>query len=63
MRDIAAIVADMGINMASANVSMHPDNTATVQVVLLIARVEQLRDVLVKLEGLRDILEIRRENL
>ncbi len=63
LRDIAAIVADMGINMASANVSMHPDNTATVQVVLLIARVEQLRDVLVKLEGLRDILEIRRENL
>jgi len=61
LRDIAAIVTDEGINMSSVNVSVHPDNTATFQVVLLITGVEQLRDVVAKLEGLRDILEIRRE--
>ncbi len=61
LRDIAAIVTDEGINMGSVNVSVHPDNTATFQVVLLITGVEQLRDVFARLEGLRDILEIRRE--
>ena len=61
LRDIAAIVADAGINMSSANVSAHPDNTATFQVVLLITSVDQLRNVLAKLEGLPHILEIRRE--
>ena len=61
LRDIAAIVTDVGINMSSVNVSVHPDNTATFQVGLLITGVDQLRNVVAKLEGLRDILEIRRE--
>jgi (p)ppGpp synthase/HD superfamily hydrolase len=54
-------VADEGINMSSVNVSTHSDNTATFQVSLLVAGVQQLRDVLARLEGLHDILEIRRE--
>jgi GTP pyrophosphokinase len=63
LRDIAAIVTDVGINMSSVNVSVHPDNTATFQVGLLITGVDQLRNVVAKLEGLRDILEIRREKV
>jgi GTP pyrophosphokinase len=61
LRDIASIVADEGINMSAATSSSHADNTATVVVTLLISNIQQLHNVLGRLEGLRDILEIRRE--
>ena len=61
LRDIAAIVADEGIRMISAHASTHGDNTATIQATLEINGIGQLREVLSKLEGLRDILEVRRE--
>jgi len=61
LRDIATIVADEGISMSAATSSSHADNTATVVATLLISNIQQLHNVLAKLEGLRDILEIRRE--
>jgi guanosine-3',5'-bis(diphosphate) 3'-pyrophosphohydrolase len=61
LRDIATIVADEGISMSAATSSSHADNTATVVATLLINNIQQLHNVLAKLEGLRDILEIRRE--
>jgi GTP pyrophosphokinase len=61
LRDIAAIVADEGINMSAATSTSHADNTATVVATLLISNIQQLHNVLARLEGLRDILEIRRE--
>jgi GTP pyrophosphokinase len=61
LRDIATIVADEGINMSAATSSSHADNTATVVATLLISNIQQLHNVLARLEGLRDILEIRRE--
>jgi guanosine-3',5'-bis(diphosphate) 3'-pyrophosphohydrolase len=61
LRDIAAIVADEGINMSAATSSSHTDKTATVVATLLISNIQQLHNVLARLEGLRDILEIRRE--
>jgi guanosine-3',5'-bis(diphosphate) 3'-pyrophosphohydrolase len=61
LRDIATIVADEGINMSAATSSSHADNTATVVATLLISNIQQLHNVLARLEGLRDILEIRRQ--
>ncbi len=61
LRDIATIVADEGISMSAATSSSHADNTATVVATLLINNIQQLHNVLARLEGLRDILEIRRE--
>ncbi len=61
LRDVASIVADEGISMSAVQVSTHGDNTATLQATLQIERIEQLRDILTKLENLRDVLEARRE--
>jgi GTP pyrophosphokinase len=61
LRDIASIVADEGIRMSAAQASVREDNTATIQATLEIDTVQQLRNVLSKLEGLRDVLEVRRE--
>jgi len=61
LRDIATIVADAGISMSALHVSTRSDNTATLQATLQISRIEQLRDVLTKLENLRDVMEARRE--
>jgi RelA/SpoT family (p)ppGpp synthetase len=61
LRDLAAIVADEGISMSAVNVSTHDDNTASIQATLQIAGIQQLRDVLSRLEGVRDVLEVRRE--
>ncbi len=61
LRDIATIVADEGIRMSAATASVDADNTATITATLEIGSVQQLRDVLSRLEGIRDILEVRRE--
>jgi guanosine-3',5'-bis(diphosphate) 3'-pyrophosphohydrolase len=61
LRDIATIVADEGISMSAVNVSTHDDNTATIQATLQIGGIEQLRNVLSKLEESRDVLDVRRE--
>ncbi len=61
LRDIATIVADEGIRMSAASASVGADNTAIVTATLEIGSVQQLRDVLSRLEGIRDILEVRRE--
>ncbi len=61
LRDIATIVADEGIRMTSAQASVDTDNTATITATLEIGSVQQLRNVLSRLEGIRDVLEVRRE--
>jgi GTP diphosphokinase / guanosine-3',5'-bis(diphosphate) 3'-diphosphatase len=61
VRDIAAVVADEGISMSSLQTTTHGDNTATIVATLQIATVSQLTNVLSKLEGIRDLLEARRE--
>jgi len=61
LRDIAAVVADEGIRMSTAHASVDSDNTATVTATLEIGSVQQLRNVLSRLEGVRDVLDVRRE--
>ena len=61
LRDIASIVADEGISMSAVHSSTHGDNTATILATLQINGIQQLHNVLSRLEGLRDVLEVRRE--
>ncbi len=61
LRDIATIMADEGVSMSAAQISTQGDNTATITATLQITSIGQLRNVLSKLEGMRDILEARRE--
>ena len=61
LRDIATMVADEGISMSAVQVSTHGDNTATFLATLQIGSIQQLRDVLSRLEGIRDVLEVRRD--
>ncbi|KPL16448.1 MAG: (p)ppGpp synthetase, partial [Anaerolineae bacterium SM23_84] len=61
LRDIASVVADEGISMSAAHASTHGDNTATIRATLQINNIQQLRNVLSRLEGFRDVLEVRRE--
>jgi GTP pyrophosphokinase len=61
LRDIATVVTDEGIRMSAAQAWVHDDNTATIAATLEIDSVRQLRDVLSKLEGIRDVFEVRRE--
>ena len=61
LRDIASVVADEGISMSAAHASTHEDNTATIRATLQLSDIQQLRNVLSKLEGFRDVLLVRRE--
>jgi len=61
LRDIAATMADEGISMSAVQVSTNDDNTATFLATLHISGIQQLRSVLSKLEGVRDVLDVRRE--
>jgi RelA/SpoT family (p)ppGpp synthetase len=61
LRDIAAVVTDEDIRMSAAQAWVHEDNTATIAATLEINSVQQLRNVLSKLEGIRDVYEVRRE--
>ena len=61
LRDIASVVADEGISMSTAHASTHGDNTATIRATLQINDIQQLRNVFSRLEGFRDVLEVRRE--
>ncbi|MBC7263090.1 MAG: bifunctional (p)ppGpp synthetase/guanosine-3',5'-bis(diphosphate) 3'-pyrophosphohydrolase [Chloroflexi bacterium] len=61
LRDIAAIVTEEGVNMSSANISTHSDNTATIVATLEIANIKQLSNILARIDGIRDVFEVRRE--
>jgi guanosine-3',5'-bis(diphosphate) 3'-pyrophosphohydrolase len=62
LRDIAAEIADLGLNMSSANVTTHRDNTATVVLTVSVEGVSQLSMAMSRLQGLRDVLDVRRQH-
>ncbi|NLT73620.1 MAG: bifunctional (p)ppGpp synthetase/guanosine-3',5'-bis(diphosphate) 3'-pyrophosphohydrolase [Chloroflexi bacterium] len=61
LRDIAAEIADLGINMSSAHVTTHSDNTATVALTVGVEGVSQLSVAMSRLQGIRDVLDVRRQ--
>jgi len=61
LRDIAAEIADLGLNMSSAQVTTHSDNTATVSLTVAVEGISQLSMVMTRLQGIRDVLDVRRQ--
>ncbi|HHX65370.1 MAG TPA: bifunctional (p)ppGpp synthetase/guanosine-3',5'-bis(diphosphate) 3'-pyrophosphohydrolase [Chloroflexi bacterium] len=63
LRDIAAVVADLGLNMSSASVATHQDHTATIVVTVGVKSVSQLSTLLNRFQSVHDVLEVRRERM
>ena len=61
LRDIAGAVADLGLSMSSANVSTSQDHTATIVITVGVQGVSQLSTLMNKLQGVRDVLDVRRQ--
>ena len=61
LRDIASVVADLGINMSAANVTTNHDHTTTIIATMGIRSVTQLSLLMSKLQSVRDVLDVRRE--
>ncbi|MHB1295824.1 MAG: RelA/SpoT family protein [Anaerolineae bacterium] len=61
LRDIASVVADLSINMSSANVVTNKDHSATITATVGIRSVSQLSVLLSKLQSVRDVLDVRRD--
>jgi len=60
LRDIAATVADLGINMSAVNVTTSQDHTATIIATMGVKSVSHLSTLLSKLESIRDVLDVSR---
>jgi guanosine-3',5'-bis(diphosphate) 3'-pyrophosphohydrolase len=60
LRDIAGVVADLGINMSSVNVTTR-DSTANVIATMGVQNLSQLSMLLNKLQSLRSVLDAHRE--
>jgi (p)ppGpp synthase/HD superfamily hydrolase len=61
LRDIAAVVADLGLNMSSASVETHADHTATIVVTVGVKSVSQLATLLSRFQSVHDVLDVRRQ--
>jgi len=61
LRDIASVVADLGINMSSANVTTTQDHTATIIATMGVKSISQLSTLMSKLQSVHDVLDVRRE--
>ncbi len=61
LRDIASAVSDAGISMSAANITTHNDQTATIVATLGVSSITQLSQILAKLEGIRDVVEVHRQ--
>jgi GTP pyrophosphokinase len=60
LRDISALVAEEGVNIAAANVADHEDHTTLILLTLQTKSIEQLSRLFSKLEGVRGVLSVTR---
>ncbi|MFH1084840.1 MAG: bifunctional (p)ppGpp synthetase/guanosine-3',5'-bis(diphosphate) 3'-pyrophosphohydrolase [Chloroflexota bacterium] len=60
VRDVSGAVADLGVNISALNVAISPDHTAEVHLTVAVHSVAQLALLLNKLQGIRDVLDVRR---
>ena len=61
LSEVASIVAGEGVNISAAQVTTHPDRTATIRATLEIANIGQLSNIMAKIEAVPDVLEAQRE--
>lgn len=62
LRDLTTLVSDEKVNMDSVFTNTHDDQTVTVLVTLNVDDVRQLSRLLQRMESLRDVFMVRREN-
>jgi guanosine-3',5'-bis(diphosphate) 3'-pyrophosphohydrolase len=62
LRDIATVVAENHVNMASLEVRVHDDKTAVVSTTVEIDSLAQLSRLMEKIEGVRDVHTVARES-
>ena len=61
LRDISAVVAEEGVNIAAASATDHKDQTtSTILITLQTKGIEQLSQLLYKLEGVRGVISVTR---
>jgi guanosine-3',5'-bis(diphosphate) 3'-pyrophosphohydrolase len=61
VRDIAALLADEGLNMTAQSAVVHKDQTATVWATVEVSGLDKLSRVLSRLEGVKDVYTVVRE--
>ena len=61
LSEVAGVVAEEEINISSAQVTSHPDRTATIRATLEVMDLNQLSTVMAKIEAMQDVIEARRE--
>jgi guanosine-3',5'-bis(diphosphate) 3'-pyrophosphohydrolase len=61
LSDITQVVAEAKVNILAADVSVGPDHTALVRATLQVASVSQLARVLARIEQLKDVLSVSRD--
>jgi guanosine-3',5'-bis(diphosphate) 3'-pyrophosphohydrolase len=61
LNEITNVVAENKVNIVAANVTTHPDQTATVKATLQVASVAQLARIMSRIEQLRDVHNVQRD--
>jgi len=61
LRDITTLVAEDHVDITQARAVVHPDQTATITATLQVTGMEQVSRLLSKIEGMREVLEVRRD--
>lgn len=60
LRDVTTLVAEDHVDITEARAVVHSDQTATITATLQVTGMEQVSRILGKIEGMRDVLEVRR---
>ncbi|HEY8093235.1 MAG TPA: ACT domain-containing protein, partial [Acidimicrobiales bacterium] len=61
LNDITNVVAEAKVNIVAASVGTHPDGMATLTLTLKVTSLQQLSKVLTRVEGVRDVTAVTRE--
>jgi len=61
LRDVATVVAEDRVNMASVSAISNPDRTATIRATLEISGLAKLSRILSRLEGIKGVLSVHRD--
>ncbi len=61
LSDITQVMAENKVNILAANVGVNPDHTAVVLMTIQVASVAQLAKVMARVEQLKDVLNVQRD--
>jgi GTP pyrophosphokinase len=61
LKDVSTVLADERVNIVSVLTTTHDDRTVTLYATVEVEGIGQLSTILQKLEGVREVYEVRRE--